>query len=120
MASASCDCEIFVKQGTNYLMGVRFKGLNLDDVSSIDFILTQNDVVWEFAYPSNTASRRDGSEDIVDIVWTEADTWKFKRSCDIAMDTRIYLANSWQNPQTPIKTFRIGRTLFPKDGDAHG
>ena len=116
--ASTCNCATFIKQGTSYLMPVRFIGLDLDDVSSIDFRIQQNSVVWEFSYPSNSASRRAESEDIVDVVWTEADTWKFHRNHEVLMDTKVHLADSWENPQTPIVSFQIGRTLF-EESDAN-
>lgn len=110
----NCSCEKAVlKQGINMLMPVEFEGLDLDTVESIDFILKQWNTTWEFSYPSEIASRRSGSTNIVDIVWRESDTWRFKKEQDIHMDTKITLVDSWQNPKTPIVEFRMDKTLFP-------
>lgn len=71
----NCSCEKAVlKQGINMLMPVEFEGLDLDTVESIDFILKQWNTTWEFSYPSEIASRRSGSTNIVDIVWRESNT----------------------------------------------
>ena len=109
-----------IKQGTNMAMPVQFSGLSLDDVSSIDFYFKQGSTTWEISYPSDYASRRDGEDDIVDIIWKESDTWRFEKQHDILMDTRVTLMDSWQNPYTPIVTFRIGRTLFPQTEETDG
>lgn len=116
---ANCNCATFIKQGTNYLMPVRFNGLNLDDVSTIDFKMQQSGITWKFTYPSDSASRRVGSDNIVDVVWTEADTWKFHKNHDVFMDTKVHLIDSWINPKTPIVSFQIGRTLF-EEGETDG
>lgn len=106
------------KQGTNHVMPVRFKGLNLDDVSEIKFLFKQNETTWIVKYPSNNAERRADSDNIVDILWSEKDTWRFKENNDILMDTKVFLTDSWENPKTPIVKIRLSPTLFVKGGGA--
>ena len=110
----------FFKQGTNFIMPVRFN-IALSDVESIDFIMRQDDAVWEFSYPSEVAAlRADSEENIVDVIWTEEKTWLFDRYQRIYMDTKIHLKDSWQNPQTNIVEFRLSKTLFEQGGDSTG
>lgn len=113
----SCQENPTLKKGINYLMPVRFNGLDLDTVDHIDFILKQKSVVWEFTYPSDVASRRSESSDIVDVIWTEDRTWEFKENSDIWMDTRVYFTDTWQNPITPVVSFRMIDTLFEQAED---
>lgn len=107
---------IMYKQGTNFIMPVHFAGYDLSSVSSIDFIFQQNDKTLEYTYPSETATLRSGTDDTIDLVWTEEDTWKFCRNITIKMDTKVHLVGSTQNPQTNIVEFKLSRTLFPRDG----
>lgn len=117
MSNSTNTPSTSIKQGTNALLHVRFRGLNLDDVDHIDFIIQQchGGVTWEFSYPSETASRVSGTDDVVGIVWRESDTWKFDRTHQVNMDTKIYYKDSWQNPSTPIISFRLDKTLFEPD-----
>lgn len=110
----------FIKQGTNALMPVRFKGLNLDDVDHIAFVIEQFNVRWEFTYPSDTVSRITDTDDTVGIVWRESDTWRFDPKHDIKLDTRVYPTDAWQNPYTLIKTFRMDETLFKQESESGG
>ena len=113
MTNCGCNSKAVLKQGINMLMPVEFEDLDLDTVESITFVLKQWDTIWEITYPSEIASRRSDSTNIVDIVWLESDTWRFKKEQDIYMDTKITLLDSWQNPKTPIVAFRMDKTLFP-------
>lgn len=120
----NCGCGTGVlKQGNNAYLPIEFEGLDLDTVESIDFVFKQFDVEWELTYPSDIATRRADSTNVVEIKWLADDTWRFEKNQDVYMDTRVHLTGSWQNPKTPIVSFRIDKTLFRKDeedGDGDG
>ena len=104
-----------MKQGTNFVLPVKFN-LNLGDVERIDFIFKQGSVTKEYSYPSDKAVR---SGDEIRLVWDAQDTYLFKPSVLIEMDSKVYMKDSDDNPDTPILKFYLKRTLF-KDVSADG
>lgn len=98
-----------MKRGINSIMPVDFD-IDLDSVERIEFIFSQNSAVKEFTYPSATAYRTEG-ENTVNLVWTQDDTFAFK-AAKFAMDTRITLTGSDQQPETPIVIMEMLPTLF--------
>ena len=101
-----------MKQGTNNIMPVHF-GIDLDGVSSIDFIFVQEEKKKYYTYPSDTAIRREG-ENVVELYWTEEDTYDFLTG-EVQLDTKIHLTGSEQNPPTEIVKFKMTPTLFEHD-----
>lgn len=100
-------------------MAVQFDGLNMDDVSSIEFVFKKANSKYAEALKtsvynsdgSGDAIRRIG-ESIIDVPWTPEDTYKFPENELVYMDTRITMSNSFDNPMTPISSFPMCNTLF--------
>ena len=99
-----------MKQGTNFELPVNID-VDLDEVERIDFLFVQGDVTKTFTYPSETAVR-DGNT--IKLTWTEEDTWAFKTSVKIEMDTKVKMQGTINNPETAIVSFGLHPTLFAR------
>lgn len=116
-----------LKHGISITLPVKFTGIDLDDVSGIEFLFkTENketgDAVKTSVYKSDgtgDAQRRTDPSDIIDIPWTRAETYRFPSGKDLYMDTRITLADSSENPVTRILSLRMDESLFSEE-EAYG
>lgn len=103
-----------MKQLTNTILPVEI-GMELERVRRIRFKFTQRGVeplYWE--YPSDSVSRKPDSN-ILLLRWTKEQTAHFSTSRQVSMDTYIELADSGENPATPILHFTICPTLFTSE-----
>ncbi len=110
-----------MKQGTYNHLKVVFDGVDLDQISRVEFVFTQTldgEVVKSAIYtsPNNPVPGDVLLEDGVFLVpFTREDTYLFKQGATFFMDTRIVpfgsVATS-DNPPTPIVTLRMDPTLF--------
>lgn len=104
-----------MKQAINQYLPVEFGDISLNDVKKIEFLFKQKTIVRTVIYPSNEAIRLDDTN-IVQIVWSPEQTAIFSIDYNIELDTRVTLNDTDINPETPIVTFKINRSLF-KVGD---
>lgn len=111
------------KQATVNVLAVQFDA-ELDDFEQIEFVFTQNDkaneptlksALWVNGAENETATRAEGTN-IIDIPWTNEDTFLFKRATRFYMDTRIKIKGSDINPITPIVELFMCPSLF-KEGE---
>lgn len=104
-----------MKQLTKNLLKINFKGIDLTDVSKIEFAFSQNigdSPLKVETYPGdNVISVSDNS---LGVVWTTADTALFKAGQHFYADTRITMSGSEYQPETPILKLRMNPTLFEK------
>ena len=106
------------KQGITFHMSVSFDGVDLDDVSQIEFVFTQTRTgavkkSWTWissAEGPGGLSARSGNKILVP--WSREDTYLFQENAAFFMDTRITLTESSDNPETPIVPLRMNPTLF--------
>lgn len=117
-----------MKQGINITLPVTFE-YDLSLVKQIDFIFRQsprmgkqfsqesimNGVFLKFTYPSETAKLSEVEKNTIDLYWEKQDTYKFNSEELIYLDTRIYLKDQEQNPETELVTFKISPTLFKRN-----
>lgn len=93
----------------------------MSDVRQIDFIFKQQNNKNSEALKTSTY-KADGTGDAIlqgDFIlvpWTKHETYKFYPGEEFYMDTLITLSNSADNPETPIVSMRMEKSLF-KDGD---
>lgn len=116
-----------MKQGTNFILPVQIE-YDLEQVKSIDFIFKQaalknkneysirgilKGVEKTFTYPSETATLSETEENVINLYWTDKDTYIFMPEGEpVYMDTRITLNNSTENPETEIVKIQMLPTLF--------
>lgn len=103
-----------MKQGTTFKMPVMID-MELSLVKAIDFLFVQGPTELLVTYPSEKAIKRPDSNRIIDIAWSEEETWLFDSSKRISLDTKIYLNDSDTNPDTKIATFILHKTLFRQE-----
>ena len=101
-----------MKQGIKFKLPIQI-GINLDKVEQIEFIFKQGKTTKEFIYPSEVAIRRP-NDNIVDLSWDSEDTYMFKPTY-MDMDTRIYLKDTDEQPETQIVNLKLNPTLFEKE-----
>lgn len=103
-----------MKQGTQFVLPVEI-GMDLDDVSRIEFVFKQKSCKGFPAIKSNVwpddCTRQEG-QNIILIPWTREETYKFLGGEALYMDTRITLRDSTDQPQTEILTLKMSPTLF--------
>lgn len=111
------------KQATVNLLPVQFDA-ELDDFQKIEFVFTQENkanaptlksALWVNGDENETATREEGTN-IIDIPWSNEDTFLFKRASKFFMDTRITPKNVAENPITPIVELFMCPSLF-KQGE---
>ena len=99
-----------MKQGINYSLKVNIND-DLDKVKSIDFVFVQGNTKLEFTYPSTMAVRSEG-ENVIYLLWSAEDTYKFNSGSHMKMDTRIHYVDTDYSPETPIIDLVMNPTLF--------
>lgn len=115
-----------MKQGTYNHLRVTFDGLDLTEVSQIDFVFTQTKegpILKECSYLGNPATPEDVELDngVFKIPFSREDTYLFKPGTAFYMDTRIYPLGNFatgDNPWTPIVLLRMDPTLFDRVDNA--
>lgn len=100
-----------MKQGIHMLLPVEID-FDLNEVKRIEFIIRQKNTELVFEYPSARAQRRSDEENIVDLEFTEDETWLFSPTVPAELDTRLHLIDSPYNPETVPVRFDVHRTLF--------
>ena len=110
-----------VKQGTTLKLPVKFTGIDLDKVSSIEFIFTQHDFIgapvlkealWVKDDENETAFRSTTMQNAILIPWTSGDTYAFEQKRNFFLDTKIHISGTEDNPATPIIALKMTPTLF--------
>lgn len=102
-----------MKQLTHNLLKMRFNGIDLNDVSTIEFVFSQNidDAPLKTAtYPSEDVVYI--TEHIVGVVWTKNETALFEAGKPFFADTRITMKHSEYQPETQIIKLKMQPTLF--------
>ncbi len=116
-----------MKQGTYNHLCVTFDGLDLTEVSQIDFVFTQTKegpILKECSYLGSPATPEDVELDngVFKIPFSREDTYLFKPGTAFYMDTRVYYTEESQrgddNPWTPIVLLRMDPTLFDRVDNA--
>ena len=105
-----------MKQLTNNLLKISFQGINLNDVSKIEFVFSQNigDPPLKTAvFPSETVVPV--TENMVGVGWTKEETALFESGKNFYADTRITLKDSAYQPETPIIKLKMKPTLFRQE-----
>lgn len=105
-----------MKQLTHNLLKMNFSGINLDDVSQIEFAFAQNvgsTPLKTVIYPSETAVLI--TDSMIGIVWQKEETALFEPNKYFFADTRITLKDSKYQPETPIIRLKMNPTLFERE-----
>ena len=108
-----------MKQGITHHMAVRFDGVRLDEVSRIEFVFTQTKrgsplktSLWTAGEETGDAIRH--GEQLL-VPWSREETYLFQEEAAFYLDTRITMAETGDNPETPIVPLRMNPTLFEKE-----
>ena len=102
-----------MKQLTKNLLKMNFNGIDLSTVSKIEFAFSQE--IGEPPLKTAEYPNKDASlivDNLIGVVWTAADTEKFKAGKSFYADTRITLKDSGYQPETPIIKLVMNPTLF--------
>lgn len=105
-----------MKQLTHNLLKMNFQGISLEDVSKIEFAFSQEigkPPLKTAVYPADSCTMK-LSDNQVGVVWTQEETALFKSDMYFYADTRITMADTEFQPQTPIVKLRMEETLFEK------
>lgn len=100
-----------MKQGTKFLLPVAI-GTDVDMIRKIEFILVQGSKEMTWEYPSDRTIREDN---VINLVFTEEESWELVPYKRISLDTRITLNDSEYQPETKIATVVMHETLFHRD-----
>ena len=102
-----------MKQLTNNLLKMNFNGIDLNNVSKIEFAFSQDisGTPLKIAqYPSDGTQLVGGN--VIGIEWTKQETEMFEAGKTFYADTRITLKDSEFQPETPIVKLKMNPTLF--------
>ena len=102
-----------MKQLTKNLLKMNFQGIDLTTVSKIEFAFSQEigQAPLKVAeYPNNGATLI--TDNLIGVAWTQEETALFKAGKPFYADTRITLADSAYQPETPILKLMMNPTLF--------
>ena len=102
-----------MKQLTKNLLKMIFTGIDLNEVSKIEFAFSQEigkAPLKVAEYPSEKVTLI--SDNMVGVEWTPEETALFGADKYFYADTRITLNNSKYNPETPIIKLKMNQTLF--------
>ena len=102
-----------MKQLTNNLLKMNFNGIDLNNVSKIEFAFSQDigGTPLKIAqYPSDGTQLVGGN--VIGIEWTKEETELFEAGKTFYADTRITLKDSEFQPETPIVKLKMNPTLF--------
>lgn len=102
-----------MKQWTKNLLNIRFNGIDMAEVSKIEFAFSQN----IHSTPLKVAEFPGGGvvdlgDNVLGVVWTAEDTALFEAGHSFYADTRITLADTNYQPETPIIKLKMNPTLF--------
>ena len=102
-----------MKQLTHNLLKMNFNGIDLSNVSKIEFAFSQNvggTPLKVAEYPSEGTQLI--AENLIGIVWTKEETDLFEAGKWFYADTRITMKDSEYQPETPIVKLKMNPTLF--------
>lgn len=105
-----------MKQGLRLTMAVEFD-LDLDAVKKIEFVFKQkgnSDTALKTATYPGDATRK-GTENIILIPWTQAETYLFQAGKSFYLDTRISMRDTNDQPETNIVELVMNPTLFSEE-----
>lgn len=102
-----------MKNGIKFALPISI-GMNLDLIEKVEFILESKDARMEYEHPSD---RTFADGNIINLIFTEPESWTFKAGSRIEIDTRITLKDSEYQPETAIASVTMKRTLFEQIGD---
>ena len=108
-----------MKQGINIVLPVNFTGIDFEDIEQIVFVFKQVKIqdapeLKTSVYKSDGTGDAQLREDttIVDVPWTEEETYLFLPDSTVYMDTKITRNDSVYSPATPIVSFKMSATIF--------
>ena len=108
-----------LKQGLTLKMPVRFKNLDMTNVSQIEFTFRQTKTegapVKAALYKSNGSGDCTADGNVVYVPWTPEETYLFKANGALYMDTRISISGTHDQPITPIVYIVMNPTLFERE-----
>ncbi len=89
--------------------------IDLDGVEKIEFIFKKEkdqkaNAIKTAVYPDNAT--RKGTENIILIPWTQAETYLFQAGKSLYLDTRITMRDTDDQPETNIVQLEMSTTLF--------
>lgn len=102
-----------MKQLTHNLLKMNFSGIDINDVSKIEFAFSQNigeKPLKEAEYPNNKTTLI--ADNLIGVIWTAEETKLFEADKYFYCDTRITLKGSVYQPETPILKLKMQPTLF--------
>lgn len=102
-----------MKQLTKNLLKMKFNGINLADVSKIEFAFSQNinsTPLKVAEYPGDDVIDLDNN--MLGVIWTAKETALFEGGKTFFADTRITMKESTYQPETQIIRLQMTPTLF--------
>lgn len=102
-----------MKQLTKSLLKMSFSGIDLNNVSQIEFAFSQDidsSPLKTAIFPSENVVVV--SDDTLGVVWTPEETQEFVAGKPFFADTRVTMADSEYQPETPIIKLIMNPTLF--------
>lgn len=105
-----------MKQLTKSLLKMSFTDIDLNNVSQIEFAFSQEIEAAPLktaTYPSDGVVKL--TDTVLGVAWTQEETQLFVAGKPFYADTRITLADSEYQPETPILKLMMNPTLFRKE-----
>ena len=102
-----------MKQLTKNLLKMKFNGIDLADVSKIEFAFSQNinsTPLKVAEYPGDGVIDLDNN--VLGVIWTPEETALFEGGKTFFADTRITMKDTEYQPETPILRLTMNPTLF--------
>ena len=111
------------QQGINFHMPLQVEGAALADLDHIELIFKQVDSaaapvlkqsLWA-ADGSGDAQTKEGSEDVILVPWTRAETYLFRRNTRFYLQARFHDPDTDDNPPSPTVELVMHPSLFGPD-----
>ena len=110
-----------MKSGLTQHIGVTFDSINVSDINKVKFMFRQiknmNGLVKkeEVYDPSDESSSVELIDEMFIVPFSLDDSYLFRQNAPFYMDTKIFLNDTEDNPETEIVELYMNQTLFRKE-----
>lgn len=107
-----------IQQGIQFHMPVKMNGLDLADVSSIEFLFKMSTSNTATAIKSSlwksdgTGDAQTGQNNLILIPWSKEDTYKIPEGRSFYFHARVHYNNTTDNPYIPVVELTMDKSLF--------
>lgn len=112
-----------IKQGNSTFLPVVFRGIELDQVASVELVVRQDEretgesvIQAEWINGQDGIVRRRSGENVLLLPVSAAQTYLLQRAHEFFLDVRIHPEGSDENPYSEAVKLYMAPTLFRQEG----